>query len=353
MKTYYFFIKKTLFKSIVGLLGLTAISCGSYQNKSYYDNDGIYGGEKEKTAVESTEQNPKTVEANNKYKDYFGSNANKYSNEQSEVLTDVENYSSVNDDAQNNNSTIESYSSWGSDTDHITINVYDNNWGGYYNSGYWNNYWGYSPWRSGIYVGWNSWDNGWYNPYWGYSGYYNWGWNNPYYTGYYGYNNYYGYNYGYYGNNYAYSHGRRGSVYTDRYGNNGGRNYSSDRRNGNRIDNPRTNTSQPRGTRDNTNYNTPRPRSAAPRSSDYSSPRSDANSGNNTNSTPRPRNNNTSPRSNDYNTPRPRSESPRTYESPRSESPRNYDSPRSSSSSGSSNGGSSSGGGRSSGGRRG
>ena len=128
MKTYYFITKKSFLKSIVGLLGLTAISCGSYQNKSYYDNDGIYGGEKQKPTTESTEQNSKTVEANNKYKDYFGSNANNYSTEQTEVLTDVENYSSDNNN-QNENSNSGSYSSWENSNDHITINVYDNYWG--------------------------------------------------------------------------------------------------------------------------------------------------------------------------------------------------------------------------------
>ena len=138
MKTYYFITKKAFLKSIVGLLGLTAISCGSYQNKSYYDNDGIYGGEKQKPAKENTEQSPKTVEANNKYKDYFGSNANNYSTEQTEVLTDVENYSSDNNN-QNENSNSESYSSWENSSDHITINVYDNYWGNN-NYGYWNNY---------------------------------------------------------------------------------------------------------------------------------------------------------------------------------------------------------------------
>ena len=87
MKTYYFITKKTLLKSIFGLLGVTIISCGSYQNKSYYDNDGIYGGEKQKTTTENTDQASKTVQSNKKYEDYFGSNANNYSTEQTQVLT--------------------------------------------------------------------------------------------------------------------------------------------------------------------------------------------------------------------------------------------------------------------------
>lgn len=185
MKTYYYFTKKTLLKSFAGLLSLTAISCGSYQNKSYYDNDGIYGGERQKSNIETNNASG----TDNKYKEYFSSNANNYNTNQTEVLTDVDNYSTViknqNDNSNNNNN----YSGWGNNSnDHLTINVYDNSWG-YHNYGYYNNYWGYnSPWNNGYY---SSWNNGWYNP-WSYYGS-NWGWNNLYYGNYYGYNNY-GYN---------------------------------------------------------------------------------------------------------------------------------------------------------------
>ena len=159
MKTNYFSIQNTLLKSITALLGLAVVSCGSYQNNSYYDNDGIYGAKKERRTVENTEQvsqvEAKTNESGNKYKEYFASNANNYSTENSEVLTDVENYSTSNgNETQESNAT--SYSSWENTADHVTINVYDNSWGGY-NYGYWNNYWGYNnPWNYGFYSGWVS-----------------------------------------------------------------------------------------------------------------------------------------------------------------------------------------------------
>jgi hypothetical protein len=343
MKTYNFSTRNSLLKSVIGLLGLTVVSCGTYQNKSYYDNDGIYGAKTQEREVVSADNGNKPVsEANQKYKEYFGSNANNYSMDQSETFTDVENYSSENDTIENGD--YKSYAAWGDNDKDVTINVYNNDWGwNNYYDGYWNNYWAYRPWGYGIYLGWNSWNYGWNNPYWGYSGYYGLGWYNPYYGGYYGYNNW---NNGYYyGNSYAYNHGRRGSSYGGRYTANNvvsSRDYTrpgrgnsniTPRRSNYNSQNPRTiDQIRPRrtdtrpGTNSETIYNTPRPRRT------------------NTESETRPRN--------EALTPRPRSESntPRTYNPTRSESssPRSsYDSPRSSSS------GSSSGGGRSGGGRRG
>ena len=41
MKTISILSKKNIVKSVLGLLGLTIVSCSSYQNKSYYESDGI------------------------------------------------------------------------------------------------------------------------------------------------------------------------------------------------------------------------------------------------------------------------------------------------------------------------
>ena len=132
MKTIHFLSKKIILKSIVGLFGLTIVSCGSYQNKSYYDRDGIYGAEKQENVVQNEEQpiqsNNQSSESTNKYKEYFGTNANKYSNNESEVFTDVDSYSSdySQDQNQNNN---QSYSGWGNNGngENVTVNVYGNN----------------------------------------------------------------------------------------------------------------------------------------------------------------------------------------------------------------------------------
>ena len=63
MKTNIFFSRNAAFYSLIGFLSLLAASCGSYQNSSYYDTDGIYGNtEKEVQEISS-----------NRYKEYFKS----------------------------------------------------------------------------------------------------------------------------------------------------------------------------------------------------------------------------------------------------------------------------------------
>jgi len=281
MKTNYFFTKKMSIYSLFGLFALLTTSCGSYQNTSYYDNDGIYGGDEKPKAKETSNAN------SSYYKEYFSS----LNKENDQVFTDVENYSSYNDTIkknETNDQNANSYTGWGSNTDNVTVNVYNSGWGynnwytpswGYYAGGYYGNYWGYNGWygNSWMYDGWYSpsWSwgwgwNSWYGPSW--YGYYGYGYN-PY--GYYG--NYWGWNNGNLGHNYAYSGGRRNSNFIAD-GNGGG--YISNRRtsvsggrssfNGTR--NP--NSISPRSTSINRDYQTSNPRSYTPASSSSSSPRS-------------------------------------------------------------------------------
>ena len=130
MKTFYFSRTNISILMLSGILTLLATSCGSYQNTSYYDNDGVYGS--------SDNQKPREVESNNSvyYKEYF-SNLNK----DNEVFTNVDNYSSAQDSVQKQPEVVtnSNYAGWGSNiSDNITINVYDN--GGWNNWG-WNNGW--------------------------------------------------------------------------------------------------------------------------------------------------------------------------------------------------------------------
>lgn len=309
MKTYYSLTKNAILKSVVGLLGITAVSCGSYQNVSYYDNDGIYGSDKREVVVNETQKTSENS-SSNKYKEYFGSNADRYSVDNQETFTDIESYSSATDSTSR---VTQNYAGWGSNDRDITINVYDNSWG--WNNWGWRNYWGYRP----YYCGYSYWNN-WYNPYWGYAGWYGpswgWGWNSPYYGGYYGWNNWgwnnwYGNGYygSYFGRDYAYANGRRSTIYTDgnRYSN---RVNTFERR----YDSNRRNSSYNGINSETRNFGTsPRRRTEAVNSSDNSF------------NTPRTRSRSESPRTQDT----PRSSSPRTYEAPRrSESPRSYDAPR-------------------------
>lgn len=316
MKTNSFFTKKISLYSVLGFFALIATSCGSYQNSSYYDNDGVYGSNEKPKQKEESRAN------SGYYKEYF-SNLNK---DNQQVFTDVEKYSS-NDVNNNNNENVSqnqsNYAGWGSNPDNVTVNIYGNNWG-------WNNsYWGYSGF-GGYYGNYWGWNNGWYYPSYGWNSWYgpSWGWNywyGPSWYGNYGYGYYgnnWGWNNGYLGHNYAYSGGRRNSNFIgEGYGNYYGRRSSTVTgvpRNYNNLVTPRSsvNTStSPRSSYSNQNYNSPRNYNNTPRTYN-NTPRSYNNSNNNSNNTytsPRsytPSNINTSPRS--Y-TPSSSNSSPRSY----------------------------------------
>ena len=211
MKTNLFINRKAHLYYLIGFLGLFVTSCGSYQNSSYYENDGIYGTNGEKIVIKETQSNPSAVQ----YKEYFNSLQN--TNQSPDIFTDVNdynnNYNTENDSIQAPNS---GYASWGSSPQETTVTVYPD-----------------SYWSIGFGFGWGY-------PYYGY-GY---GWGYPYYG--YGYP-YYGYGYPYYGygGSYSYNSSRRGSSYgggyntttpynrnyTDRNGNYSRNNISSTGRN--------------------------------------------------------------------------------------------------------------------------
>lgn len=216
MKTNFYFTSKNITRLVLLFSGMLLVSCGSYQNSSYYDNDGVYTGSQRNRQVASN--NVEQNNTNQAYQNYFKS---KQLNAEEEVFTDVEGYSSVEDSTVTSERNYDSYAAWGSNPSSVTVNVYDNNWGW----NYWNNWygpgmgmgWGWNNWYGGGW-GWNvgwGWNN-WYGPGWG------WGWNNWYGPGWgHGwYGN--GWNNGWYGNNYANTRGRRtggyyGNDYSGRY----------------------------------------------------------------------------------------------------------------------------------------
>ncbi len=289
MKTYYLFTQKSAIFSLFGLLAVITISCGSYQNSSYYDNDGVYGSERTSVQSETNNSNQNSEESN-RYAQQFRNMQEDYT-----YFTDVDNYNSQAQDSivtvyrsEGNNN----YAGWGNNSSNVTINYYNNDWGWG-----WNNW--YSPyWGMGWNWGWNSWYgngwgwNSWYGPGWGWGV----GWNSWYGPGW-GWNSWYGNGWGwnrYYGRDVVYNNGiRGGSRYTNpssgRIGNNTNRRSDTPRpnfsntRNTTRSQSPRNNnqvtprdnsTTTPR----NTNYSTPRTntdtRSSTPRTNNYSSPRS-------------------------------------------------------------------------------
>jgi hypothetical protein len=161
MKTNIFSFKKATLYSLFGFLSVLATSCGSYQNSSYYDSDGIYGNSPRETQTVSSTQ----------YKNYFSSlqETNTVAND-SIIVLPKQGYTETN--------IINVYNDpW---------NVYNDPWNMSFGMG-WGMGWGYAGWGWG-YPGW-----GWGYPGWGYPG---WGYPS------------YGYN-----NNYSYNSSRRGSSY--------------------------------------------------------------------------------------------------------------------------------------------
>jgi uncharacterized membrane protein YgcG len=254
MKSNYFQKKLSIY-SILGMIALLATSCGSYQSTSYYDRDGIYGGnDKSNAQTEPTTR-----------KDYFSAYK---TDENTAIFTDVDNYSTTyaeTPSAVAQEESAKNYGGWGDNTENVTVNVYGGNWP-YWG---WNNYW------YGSYWGWNSWIGpswsigwGWGYPYYGY-----YGWGYPYY-GWGGNYCYSGYHNHYSNHSYAYNSGRRNYSYngsrTRNYSTPGTRSYSTG---------TRANSYTTTGTR---NYSAPRS-SSSPTRSEASAPRQN----NNTYSAPR------------------------------------------------------------------
>ena len=232
-------------------LALFVASCGSYQQSSYYDNDGIYSDSAPRTVERRPQQNINTQRnsESDTYSDYFGEKANQYDEIlDSEIFTDVDSYATNENsgnvqqgqltDYYSNENDYQGYGGWGDNATNVSINIYDNGWNnwGYGGFGFgWNN-WGWNNWGYGY--GWNNWGYGgfgygWNNPWrwnrwnnWGYGGFgyggfgfgyagYGYGWNYPYYNYGYGYgygNRYYNRNNRYYNQNFALNNSRRGNY---------------------------------------------------------------------------------------------------------------------------------------------
>jgi len=280
------------------LLALFINACGSYQQASYYDNDGIYGDSSRVERQQAPQANPSenTNKDTNTYSDYFGQKASEYGSiADGAIFTDVDSYTSsahANNDQQyatnyyNENNTYDGYGGWGDNGGNVQVVFQNNGFGGRqfmnpwgWNAGFnnWNNPWG---WNAGF--GWNNFNNGWGSFGLGFN---NWGWGgfgNLWYGGF-GRNQFYGRNQHYnrhYGNN-TLNASRRGFYTKERsslrtnnttisrnansrntYRSNNNRNYTRSRvgvdRNSRYRTSRNTRTAPPYGAtdgRNNTNYN--------------------------------------------------------------------------------------------------
>src|SRR5690606_38056388 len=74
------------------LIGLFAMSCGSYQSASYYD-DGIYADRTERVQIGERYEKQQVQPKQNSYGDYFGQKADEYGEIlDSEIFTDIDGY---------------------------------------------------------------------------------------------------------------------------------------------------------------------------------------------------------------------------------------------------------------------
>ena len=206
MKTKCINLPKPSLNLILSFISmLFFVACGSYQNSSYYDTDGIYGSSDTKVRKQKTYDDSGIV-----YQSYFNS-----LQQENEVFTDIENYNSY--DENSNPNTLSGNPGWGGNSQGININYFPNNFGMNWGLGWgmpFNNWgWGmpFNNWGWGMPLGhWNTMNFGWgfggFGGFWG-NGFNNWGW---------GYPNY-GSNFVNYSNGRSYSHNesRRGSNYNN------------------------------------------------------------------------------------------------------------------------------------------
>lgn len=206
MRVIYYLKNNISAIHILAITFLTLTSCGTYQQASYGDDDGIYGSKQERrqsTEVVNTDQN-------SAYQNYFEQKSLEADDRYGDIFTDVDSYSSEeNLDSETDTEAIgysESYSPWGDSTDDIIVNIYSSPVGYGWGLNNWNwgfNNWGYNygyNWRFGFGRAFWCPYPGFYSPYYGYGGFY--GYGHPYFNRY------------RYGNPYiAYNRGRRGNYY--------------------------------------------------------------------------------------------------------------------------------------------
>ena len=146
MRTKISYIKKAFPILVSGIFILLLSACGTHNN-GYGDTDGIYTSEKTSEANDDC----KEVDKTNYYKQYFKSKNGTYDElpEEGAIFTDIEAYSTTDTLDEDGYIVTEEinkdYGAWGSNSDNVTVNVY--NYGGYgysyWHRPYWYGGWGY------------------------------------------------------------------------------------------------------------------------------------------------------------------------------------------------------------------
>ena len=129
MKTYYPINPKNIAFSLLGLVAIFATSCGSYQNSSYYDNDGVYGSSERPNDQVENKYSEQNIEKSNEYAQQFRAMQDDYT-----YFTDVDNYQSHEPQdtvvtVYRNDYNDQNYAGWGNNASEVTINYYNTNQG--------------------------------------------------------------------------------------------------------------------------------------------------------------------------------------------------------------------------------
>ena len=137
-------LPKVIMATTLLFAGILLVSCGSYQEASYYDNDGIYA-EGTQQVYTKKKQQPTQQQGDGIYGDYFGQKADQIDEfMEDEVFTDVDDY--YGGDVVNDSLAVvpegnyyqgyndyEGYAGWGDNPSNVTINNYNGagwGWGG-------------------------------------------------------------------------------------------------------------------------------------------------------------------------------------------------------------------------------
>src|SRR5690606_16921161 len=93
MKTKLPILSKIPMLFALGMLAMFVVSCGSYQNSSYYDNDGVYGNYDRNNDEVPNKYSEENFQDGQKYAGKFKAMQDEYQ-DQYDYFTDVDNYSS-------------------------------------------------------------------------------------------------------------------------------------------------------------------------------------------------------------------------------------------------------------------
>src|SRR5690606_25815003 len=115
MKTLNLIKSKLTLSVLYVAVGFVVVSCGSYSNSSYFDNDGIYSGSStaKRTELPEVQATDNQVEQSRYYSQFQDVEYGQYNREPVGIIKDVDTY--YGDGSYSNG-----YAGWGNETSDVT-----------------------------------------------------------------------------------------------------------------------------------------------------------------------------------------------------------------------------------------